>query len=278
MGFFWRDVVIYDMEETLEDIQFLANSMNRIQVLDALTSGTATRRELQEATGTPRSTAARVLEEGETRGWINSNGSRYRITPEGEAMISTFTTYMEATEGIQHLGRAIDWLPEPARALDFRYFRDANITTPSEGNPTAAFDRGMELIRTADQYHGLTQNSLPEYMKTISNRVRQGDLAFQGVIEADFIEILHDEPGRAAHWHDVADQMWLYDGQIPINMHIVDDSVLIWLCDKNEAGDDVVMKGLLESDHPAVVSWAESLYWEYRDEAEPLDPSMLPEV
>jgi predicted transcriptional regulator len=38
----------------------------------------------------------------------------------------------------------------------------------------------------------------------------------------------------------------------------------------------VVIKGVLESEHPAVVSWAESLYEEYRDEARRLDPGVLP--
>lgn len=266
------------MENTLEKIQFLANSANRIQVLDALTTGPATRRELQKETGVPRSTAARVLEESEDRGWVTSEGSEYQITPVGEVMISEFCSYVETTKGVQYLGKAIDWLPEPVHALDFRYFRDANITIPTEDNPTAAFDRGMELVRTANEFRSLTQNSLPEYMKTICNRVGQGELDFQGIIEANFIEVLRNDPGRATRWYDIAQRMWLYEGQIPINMHITDGTALIWLCDENHAGDDVIMKGLLESDHPTVVSWAESFYKEYLDKAEPLDQSMLPEV
>lgn len=265
------------MGDVLEDIQFLANSSNRVQVLDTLTDGSATRRELQEETGVARSTAARVLDEAEARGWVGSEGSRYRITPMGAVMVSEFCSHLETTEGIHHLGKAIDWLPEPAHELDYSYFRDADVTTPSESNPTAAFDRGMELIRAADEYRGLTQNSLPEYMKTICDRVRQGHLDFQGVIEARFVDVLRDDPDRAAHWHDVAHGMWLYDGRIPINMHVVDGTALIWLCDENQHGEDVVVKGLLESDHPAVVSWAESLYEEYRAEAEPLNPTVLPD-
>jgi predicted transcriptional regulator len=169
-------------------------------------------------------------------------------------------------------------LPDPVRTLDFRRFRDAEITTPTKDNPTAAFDRAMELIRSADEYRGLTQNSLPEYMKTICDRVVSGQLDFQGVIEANFIEVLRTDPDRAARWHDIAHGMWLYDGHVPINMHIVDETALIWLCAEDESGEDVVIKGVLESEHPAVVSWAESLYEKYRDEGEPLDPEILPEA
>lgn len=269
-------MVTIHMERALEDIQFLANSANRVRVLDTLATGPATRRELQEETGVSRSTTARVLDEAEDREWVASEGSHYQITPMGEAMISEFSTYRETAEGVRHLGEAINWLPEPARALDFRHFLDTDITTPTNDNPTAAFDRGMDLIRTATEYRGLTQNSLPEYMKTIADRVADGNLDFQGVIEASFIDALRNDPERAAHWQDITHGMWLYDGHIPINMHIVDGTVLIWLCDKNQAGDDVIVKGVLESEHPAVVSWAESLYEEYRNEAEPLNPEGLP--
>lgn len=265
------------MEGALDDIRFLASSANRVRVLDALTDGPATRRDLQEATGTARSTAARVLNEAEARGWVSSEGSRYRITPVGAAMLSAFTACAETTEGIGRLGEAIGWLPEPARTLDPRYLRDARITTPAEGNPTAPLDRGEELICAADEYRGLTRNSLPRYMEAIRDLVGRDRLDFEGVVEAGFVEVLRDDPERAALWDGVADRTRLYDGDVPINMHLVDGAVLIWLCDENGAGDDVVVKGLLESEHPRVVSWAESYYEEYREAADPLDPATLPE-
>jgi predicted transcriptional regulator len=96
------------MEQTLEDIQFLANSANRVRVLDSLAIEPATRRELQDSTGVPRSTTARVLDEAEDRGWVASEGSHYEITPLGEVMVAEFSAYRETTKGIQHLGKAID--------------------------------------------------------------------------------------------------------------------------------------------------------------------------
>lgn len=264
------------MDTTLSDIRFLANSANRIQMLEELTNGAASRRELQNATGVPRSTAARVLDDAEARGWVRSEGSSYRITSLGEAMVTEFRRYLAATEGIHHLGPAIDWLPEPAWDLDFHYFREAEVTTPTEANPTAHFDRAMDHLRESDSYRGLTQNSLPEYMNVLHGRVVEGQLDFEGVIEASFIDVLATDSERAALWQDIADRMWLYNGRVPLNMHIVDETVLLWLCGENQAGDDALMKGLLESTHPDIVSWAESLYEEYRGDAEPLDPAVLP--
>jgi predicted transcriptional regulator len=261
------------MDAALDDVRFLANSESRIHVLDALADGTASRREIQDATGVPRSTAARVLDDAEDRGWIGSEGSRYWITPLGEAMIGEFHGWLAATEGVRHLGPAIDWLPDPAWELDFRYFRGAEVTTPTEANPTAHLDRAMDHFREADSCRGLTQNSLPEHMRAVRDRVVEGRLDFEAVVEARFVEALDEEPERAALWRDVADRVWLYDGRVPLNVHVVDGRVLLWLCDENRAGDDVLVRGLLASPHPDVVSWAETLYEEHRADAEPFDPA-----
>lgn len=67
-----------------------------------------------------------------------------------------------------------------------------------------------------------------------------------------------------------------FTGSASIYAHIVDGTVLLWFCGENQAGADVLVKGLIESTHSAVVSWAESLYEEYRADAEPLDPAVLP--
>ena len=177
---------------------------------------------------------------------------------------------------MQHLGEAIGWLPEPVRSLDFRHLREARLTTPTQDNPTAQFGRGMELVRGAEEYRGLTRNSLPEYMRVLRDRVAQGRLDFQGVIEREFVDVLRENPERARLWRDIADRMWLYDGRVPLNMHVVDGTALVWLCDENRDGEDVIVKGLLESDHPAVLSWREPLYEEYRSESEPMGTGVLP--
>lgn len=258
------------MQSALADIQLLANSENRIRVLDALTDGSATRQQLQEVTGVPRSSTARVLEEAESHGWVESNGSQYWITTCGEAMIAEIRRTIEATQGVQHLGEAIEWLPKPVHQLGFRHFRDARITLPTQENPTAAFDRGLDRIRDVKSYRSLTQNSLPQYMRVIRDQVKAGNLEFEGVIEESFIEVLRNDPERAEIWSAVADQMWVFEGHVPMNMHLVDEIVLIWLCGEDEEGNDVIPKGLLETENPHVVSWAESFYEGYLDAAKPL--------
>jgi predicted transcriptional regulator len=193
----------------------------------------------------------------------------------GELMIEEFRTHLETIEGAQQLRNVINDLPEPARELDTRHLRDAEITTPSSEWPGAHFNRGLELYRTGDTYRGLTQVAPEIIVQTLAEQVERGELELEGVIEATFVEELVDNPERAAPWNAFADRVWVYDGHIPVNMHLIDERVVLWL--DPAGGDRARGQGLLESEHPAVVSWAESLYGEYKSAAEPLDPTRLPE-
>jgi hypothetical protein len=98
-----------------------------------------------------------------------------------------------------------------------------------------------------------------------------------GVIEASFLETLRTDPERADPWYDFADAeaTGVYDGPVPINMHVLDDVALIRLGEHDE--NDLEVYGLLESENPSVLSWAGSLYGASRSEADRLDVAMLPE-
>lgn len=254
------------MDPPLEDVQFLAGSVNRVGVLAALVDGRATRRDLQEEVGASRSTVARILDGAHKRGWVASEGSEYWLTPLGEAMVTDFRSYLETVEGYHHLGDMVNHLPPPLFSLDARHLRDAEIVEVKDSNPAAPFTKAYERFREATDYRGLNNTSLPEAAKILHDRVEQGQLDVAQVLEKGFIETLRGEPERAAMWEFLADRVWLYEGVVPINMHLVDGTVLVWL---GESRQDA--HGLLISENSAVQSWAESLYEEYRTEAEPFD-------
>lgn len=261
------------MEDTLEAIQFIANSANRMRVLDALTAEPRARREIEPETGVSRSTVSRTLDRCGNRGWVASEGSRYWITPLGREMTSAFRAFLETTEGIQHLGEAVRWLPEPVRSIDFRHFRDAVIVTPEPTNPSAPFDHGLERILEADTYRALTSTALPRYVEAVRDAVAAGELEVASVHPVGFFERIADDSTRLEPWRNLEAHVRVYRGRVPIDFHITDDLVLIWL--GGVVDGDLEVYGLMESDEPAVLAWAESLYEEYRDQAEPLDIDLL---
>ncbi|MFB6198766.1 MAG: helix-turn-helix transcriptional regulator [Halobacteriaceae archaeon] len=250
------------MESALEAIRFFASSANRVQVLTSLIETPATRQELQEEVEASRATVARILTEAETRGWVDSEGSQYWLTKRGEAMVTDFRSYLTSVKGHQHLGDMVEHLPPPLVAIDFRHLRDADIIEMTAEDPSAPFTRSLDVFREATDYRGLNNTSLPEHAKVLQDGVEQDDLVFEQVFEHSFLETIRTDPDRAAMWNSLADTVWIYEGVVPINLHIIDDTVLVWL---GETRGEVA--GLLESDNSAVLSWAESLYEEYRSDA-----------
>ncbi len=271
-----RHVHSSNTESVLDAIQFFADSANSVRVFEALTAGPTRSRALAEETGASRSTVARILDAGESRGWITSEGSQYELTEVGEIMIAEFRAYLLTVEGVQHLGDAIEWLPAPVHSLDYRHFRTAEIITPKTPTPSRPYDHVAEKIRNTDEVRSLVEVTLPRYVTLISEQVDERQLDAELVIEANWLEALPAESeqlpllrARAAR-----DSIWSYDGDIPLNMHLFDDSVAIWLGEERD--DERVVRGLLVTEAPAVVSWAEGLYEDYREEGELLDPMMLP--
>lgn len=253
------------MEVSLSAVQFLANSANRVRVLSALVDDRTSRRELQERTETSRSTVARILEEGERRGWVDSTGSEYWLTPLGKAMVNDFLTYLETVEGIQHLGETVNQFPPPLFSLDFRHLRDAVVVEPTPEDPAAPNSRAFELFRQATTYRGVTHTAFQHFAKILSDAVDANRLDYEHVFEKAFVEELRADSERAAEWPMLHDGTWQYDGTVPISLHIIDGRVLIWLGDSREE-----IAGLLESENAAVLEWAESLYETYRAAAEPV--------
>ncbi|WP_226483344.1 helix-turn-helix transcriptional regulator [Natrinema amylolyticum] len=263
---------------TLDAIQVFANSEHSVEVFKALTEGATTSKALTEQTEASRSTVARVLAEGESRGWIDSVGSQYKLTDRGEIMIDEFCEYLQTIEGVQQLGAAINWLPSPVYSIDFRHLSDANIITPTSSHPAGPYDHVAEMIRDANEMRSLVEVALRRFVKLIHNQSVGGKLDAEIVIKASWFDTLPAKPEQVPLWRTRAEKngVWMYEGEVPINIHIFDESVAIWLGE--EQGEEREVRGLLVTGNPTVVSWAESLYQDYRTEAKQVGPAILPKV
>jgi predicted transcriptional regulator len=257
--------------DSLDAVQFLANSTNRVAVLGSLVGRRAGQRDLQEEVGASRSTVARVLCESEKRGWVDSEGSRYWLTPLGEAVVTGFESYLNSIEPLHRLGELVDYFPPPLRELDYQYLGDVTVTRPTPENPAAPFTRAFELFEEATTYRSVTKSCFPHFARVLRDRVDTGHLDAMHVIQRDYLDDLHTDPERAALWASMSDWLWVYEGTVPIGLHVVDGRVVVWL---TEGRKEIV--GLLEMDGPEALSWAESVYERYLDEATPLADMTVP--
>ncbi len=255
------------MDGPLADVAFLAASDNRVRVLTALLDGPAARRDLQEAVDASRSTVARILDDAATRGWVDSEGTSYWLTPLGEGLVTDFRSFLSSVEGYHHLGELVNHLPPPAFDLDFRHLRDAEVVEFSAADPMAPFSRATELYAgMGERYRGLNSTALPDVVGQLLDRVEAQNVDFEQVLEDSFLEIVRTDDERTATWNRVGDRLWEYEGTVPINLQLIDDTVMVWL---GPTRDEAT--GLLVSENDAVRSWAEELYREYQAESVALE-------
>lgn len=260
--------------DALEDIAYLAKSANRVRLLDALASGSYSRRELDELTGTARTTIGRIVNEFEERGWAErTSDGTYTATPTGELVVAEFTPLIEAMETIRTLGDATAWLPTDELAIDIRHFDDATVR---ESDPKAPFEFVEYLascIRDATTFRVLTFLAPPTPIgEAMHTGVVEGQLTADHVLAGGLVEYLHDHKHHPPHWREYIEagaRVYRYEGYIPCNLFIVDETVLI--ADDQPQGSGAA----IESDNETVRAEANELFEVYREDADRINAELF---
>lgn len=260
------------LDESLEEIAFLSRSANRVRALKTLARGRQSQRELREELSVSRATMARILTELKERNWIVRTDTHYDITALGELVITEFMPLVELMATVQQLSDVFHLLPTDEMDLNLRCFGSAEVIIPDNAAPTKHMDRGLDLLRDADQFRILAWTALPEYASIICDRLVAGNLEFETVLAATFFEQLADNPSLLTDFRDLADigAVYRYDGQVPYNVFITDGTVFFWLC-----SSEGTEQAALVSTDDSVRSWAEETFQAYRALAEPIDVHAL---
>lgn len=262
------------MDTALEEIEFLALSENRVEVLDLLSGGAYTRHELESEVGASQPTLGRVLRDLSDRRWITREGNRYEATATGEMVAEGFTDLVEILETERRLREVIEWLPTDEMTFDVRHLANATITRPSQTRPNAPVKRVLDLLGDADDVRIISHAFNEESLEVIRKRTVDGNQTFRGVFSPSAVDaIAHDSALRRrleSLLVSESAEIRIYDGEIPLAVTIVDESVHLLLRD-----DDGLLRAALDTDDPAVVSWATGVHDRYWRDASSLDATAL---
>lgn len=259
--------------DAMSNIAYLARSQNRLEILETLTTGPHTPRDVEEQTGTSRSTLERITTELEERGWAErNNNGEYVLTGMGERVAEETSQYVGAMEAIDTLGEAVDWLPYDELTIDLRHFRDAAVRGPEPNDVAAADTRIIDLMRNGDVFACLSNTAGTVGLETeMMEQFGEDRLAVENVVTPEELDIYRRDSDRMARWESYLDagaNVYCYHGQIPCVLILIDETVFI--------GDRRLETiGLIESSNDAVRSWAEGLLAKYRDDAERVEPTDL---
>jgi len=261
------------MDRVLDDIEFLARSANRVDVLRLVADRTYTRAELVDATGASQPTLGRILRDFEDRRWVTHHSKGYSATATGRLVAEGLGELYDSLETEHTLRELVEWLPTDELEFDLRRLQDATVTVPSQTHPGAPVSRVIDLIEAAERVTVLSHAFNDRTLEAVAGWVEAGG-QFEGVFSVDAITPVADDDALVRQLRRLAESerasLCLYGGTVPLAVTLTDDVVSLLIRDK--AGR---LQAALDTDDPVVHEWAETVYSEYRDESQPLDAEQL---
>jgi predicted transcriptional regulator len=255
--------------DPLEEIEFLARSANRIEVLAALVEQPQTRQTLADRVGISQPTLGRILRDLTDRRWVTTDGDRYRATATGELVTTGITDLRERLATETRLREVIEWFPTEAVDVDFQHFADARITTPTQTRPNAPIQRMLELLGETDHAQLLSHAFNEQKLRLIHERTVDGDLTTEGIFGADAIDAIAATDDLRGLLADIvaadAAEIRVVSERIPVAVEITDSRTHLLL--RNDEG---IVRASLDTDSDAVRSWAKDLHERYWHAGQPL--------
>lgn len=260
------------MEAALEDIEFLALSPNRVEVLRLLADGRHTRRDLADETGASQATLGRILGDFEDRAWVRKESGGYVATATGELVAAGFTDLLASLDTERELRPIVEYLPTDAMDFDLRHLADATITTPSGTRPNAPVQRVLDLLEDASEVRVFSHAFNEQSLTVVQEHTAAGDQTFRGVFSQSAIEALADESGLRERLLDLLGtegvELRVCPDEIPVAVTVADDRVHLLVRD-----DSGILRASVDTDDAAVREWADTAFERYWDGAESLERS-----
>lgn len=126
--------------------RFLADSPDRLALLERLREGTAGPATLADELGCARRSAQRHLAACEERGWVGSGEGGYRLTAAGDAVATAHADYLDSLDRVEGVAPLLTHL-EPAHAPDPDLLADAELVAAEAADPQAPIQAYVERLR-----------------------------------------------------------------------------------------------------------------------------------
>lgn len=262
------------MASAIDDIAFLANSTNRVEVLEALADAPQTRHHLNDQTNGSRVTIGRILRDFETRSWIERIGQEYHVTPLGKWLYEEFTNLVEVVGTVHKLQTVMQWFPPDLLTFDIRCLRDAELALRDKSDLTGLVRLMADYYSTADRTQALTKQVSPALVEATWEATVQRDGWFEAVIDPGVFETVTAEAEMDTMCREMIAsgnaRIHIHDA-IPLQVALIDDAAFIGLTDAEDT-----LQAVIHCTDETVRTWASEIFETYRDAADPVTPDALP--
>ncbi|WP_227373628.1 helix-turn-helix transcriptional regulator [Haladaptatus halobius] len=262
------------MYSPIHDVEFLARSEHRVDVLNALSDTTRDRPALQEATGASSATLGRILSDFEERKWVVRSGYRYELTSQGRFVLEGFGELLTRMETEQKLRDVLELLPAESLGFTLDMFTDATVTVADEADPYRAVRRFDELIEGAKTMRAFGTATL---------KSANVDTLHRNIVDGMETEIIYPPPiiEAVAAWNPAAAteaaesgnlRILLYDA-LPCGLTLFDGRVAL----TGYTQDTGLLRVVVDTENPDAFVQAEEIYGSYREESRPFAPAQSTE-
>ena len=259
------------MDAAVREIEFLARSTHRVEVLYAVAERPHRRDELRELTGASSANLGRVLRSFEKRNWIVRDGHSYEATPLGEFVVGEFRGLHEGMKTERKLRDTWQWLPTEAKRFTIEMVSEAVVTVAETADPYGPVNRFVSLLRETNRFRFVGyNNALLEPCKDELRR-RIVDGMQMEVINPPSVAryVLSTYPDHCSASFESGNLTVQVHEDVPsYGISLFDDRIGI----SGYNPDSGTVQVLVDSDAPEVREWAESAFDSYRRETRPFTP------
>lgn len=264
----WHDISADD-SPALDDIEFLARSPHRIEVLAALADAPRTRHELKERADVSRVTISRLLDDLADRGWTVHDNGQYEATARGRLVSREFARLHGNLSVGDQLDDALEWLPVEEFEFDVARLHDANVLrTASWESQTEAIRHAANCVEGTNEIRGTGIGFSHEVVEAIKDQVIADGATFEMVVDDTALRMIRNDDGLRHRFQEIlqADSgaLYRYTGTAPLHMVVTFDELVV-ICGHVEDGPP---PGTLETTDPEVHRWARTYYEGALSEAE----------
>lgn len=252
------------------DAAVLETAVKRKPVLAALAESPHHRQELQDELDLSKTTCHRIVRTFDEHGLLRRTDSGYELTQLGEIVheqVESFDTTVRTAYALEPLVEVVD---EAAIPFDVSRFLEASVTTPEPGDPYPFVDRTMELFRTSETIRVLDCNPLvpPMYVEKMLDIALDTGMRGEFIVTPDIavgnMEQFPDRQRQVAASDETTGRYFVHE-DIPFGLALYDNHLDIRVYDE-ETGTPTLY---VDTDDQSAIEWAESVYEQFRDEADP---------
>lgn len=252
------------------DEEVLETAVRRKSVLAALSAEPHHRQELQDELDISKTTCHRIVRTFEDRGLLRRTDSGYALTQLGKILYERVDEFDSAVRTAYELQPLLAEYDAVDVDFELELFRDATATTPEPGNPYPFVDRTMDLFRESDTIRVVDCNPLvpPMYVEQML------EIALETGMEGEFIVTEEIALGNMQQFPDLQRQVaesdttsgkYFVHDDIPFGMAIYDEHLDVRVYDETTGTPTLYV----DTDDPDALDWAEQVYAEYYEEADP---------